>query len=898
MFKSTQTGLLATKTQRPKLPLRLIVRDRLLERMQAAQTKTLTVIKAAAGFGKTSLALAYANQLAQDQQRVAWVSLDQEDNESGQFLRYVAQALCSACPEIDWQGLDLIAEISFIRPKDVVHLLLNALSRIETDIFLFLDDYHTLQDRVMAECMAYFLRHAPSQLHVIITTRLEPDLPLVRLRAMDRLLEIDANALRFDLHDTQRFLEQEGVGNLGEASALQEKTEGWPVMIRIITATSQQSGQAFSDYVQRLSAQNRPINSHFVEMLEGLPADVVSFLLKVSILESLCKPLCAAVTGMAQAGDIFEQLTSQQLLLTPLDTNGLWFRCHPLLQGFLLHRLQMEFQDQVDELHRRAYGWYAQEQRWTDAIRHAIAVGDTEQAVKWVEACAITLLRQGELLTLFAWERIFPPALMKRQIKARLAIAWGMALAVRFDEALKLVSQIEVDSNEIDPRQRESIHCECQTVRAVALALADESEAALLLADASLSLRASGPWTTNTASNVALLGRWKRGEFEQCYLLPWLSFPGDDGAQNVIATVYRQCLLGLVEYSQRHQITALHHFKEAFRVAGDCAGQHSAAAAQPAVLIAQCLYDQGRLGEAKALLLDRLPTINVACMLECVLSAYTILIRTVMALGHRDEAENLLNKATELAHQHRWSRLEARILRERVRVALAEGQVLEASSYVDRLAHLLDREQGKSDVFLDEIRNELDLSTVLLNVGKREWLAAESAKNRISARAVARNNKALELECVVLQAIIAVSDDKHTMDKVSVQTALSMALSCERHQMIFDYFSFLDSLAQERFYQAAQSSAFAGHKVVEQMAKMRLQSQTQCVQGIDYNTVALSPREKNILQKLLEGKSNKEIARDLNVAPETIKTHLKHLFQKLNVSSRSQAVSKYYQRRM
>lgn len=894
MLKSTQAGLLVAKTQRPKLPSRLIARERLLERIKAAQTNTLTIIKAAAGFGKTSLALAYASKLMQAQKRVAWVSLDPEDDEPGQFLRYVAQALYAACPEIDRQGLELIAEISLIRPLDVVRLLLNALSDVEADVFLFLDDYQTLQDRAVAECMAYFLRHAPPQLHVILTTRTEPNLPLVRLRAANQLVEIDASALRFDIEETRQFLEQEGLGSLGEATDLQEKTEGWPVMIRIITATSQQSGQEFSSYVRQLSARSRPINSHLVEMLDGLPTHIVTFLLQISVLESLCKPLCRAVANMAQADEIFEQLTSQQLLLTPLDTEGLWFRCHPLLQGFLLHRLQMEAPELVDGLHRRAYAWYAQEQRWTDAIRHAIAVGDTEQAVKWVETCAIALLRRGELLTLSAWERIFPPELMKRQIKARLAIAWGMALAVRFDEALRLVDQIEADTSTADPKQRESIHCECQTVRAVALALADDSEAALELAEASVATRASGPWTTNTALNVVLLGRLKRGAFDQCYDLPWLSFPGDDGAQNVVATVYRLCLFGLIEYAQLNQATALHHFKEALRVAREYAGPYSAAASQPAVLIAQCLYDQGRLAEARDLLLVRLPAINAACMLECVLAAYTILVRTGVVSGHRDEVEDLLTQAGELAHLRRWSRLEARVLGERTRVALADGQISSAESYVARLRHLLDRERDKSWLQREEINNELGLAQAVLAMAQHDWEEVTTSLSAIQTSAASRNNKALALECLVIQAVVSAAYEKCPAYPATVHTALAMAIPCERLNLFLDYLPLVGAAATERFYQAVLNADHAGAQALGALIETRLLPHQNQEQATPRTEAPLSPREQNILQHLLEGKSNKEIARELNLAPETIKTHLKHLFQKLNVSSRSQAVSRYY----
>lgn len=899
MLERTRTdGLLVAKTQLPKLPARLVPRERLFARMKQGRFCTLTVIKAAAGFGKTSLAMAWANRLVGEGQHVAWVSLDPEDNAPDQFLRYIARALYSACPELNRQGLDLITEVALIRPLDMVHLLLNALNGITEDLFLFLDDYHTLHDRVITACMASLLRHAPPFLHVILTTRTEPDLPLVRLRALNQLTEIDARALRFDIEETSRFLEQEGVEGAEDASALQEKTEGWPVMIRVITATSQQSGHEFSNYVRCLSVRDRPIHSHLADMLNGLPGDVVAFLLQTSVLESLCEPLCRTVTRLDQADRIFEQLTSQQLLLMPLDTEGAWFRCHPLLQGFLLHRLQRESPELICELHRRAYGWYADAQRWTDAIRHAIEAKDTEQAVKWVETCAIALLRRGELLTLCAWERLFPPELMKRQTKARLAIAWGMALAVRFDEALRLAARIEADSHAADQALRDSISCECQTVRAVALSLADEVEAALPLATASMALGASGPWTTNAAANVALLGWWKLGDLDQCYQLPWLSFPGDDGARNVVATVYRFCLLGLIEYTQLHQATALYHFKEALRVARDYAGPYSAAASQPSVFIAQCLYDQGRLDEAKELIFTRLPTINATCMLECVLAASTILIRIASLRGCREEVETLLNRAEELARSHRWGRLEARILRERVRVALLDGQEAAASAYVTRLSHLRAGAKQKSLLIQHEMSNEHDLAEALLLITRQKGHQAMLHLQAVKARAKTRRNQALALEVDSLQALIWEDDKKSLPDPDGLPTGLAQALACGKVQLFIDALPFFRVETRERFRQTVLATPQPGATELADLIKARFLLQQEPYQMVGSGGTPLSPREQTILQCLLEGKSNKTIARDLNVTPETIKTHLKRLFQKLNVSNRSQVVSKYYQNEM
>ncbi|WP_297443506.1 LuxR C-terminal-related transcriptional regulator [Acidocella sp.] len=891
MSVSVSPRLLATKTQRPKLPPRLVARPRVLAQLEGAAPRMLTLIKAAAGFGKTSLAIAWAEHLAARGHRIAWVSLDPEDDEPGQFLLYVAQALRGACPEIEGQALDLISEVALLRPFDVVRLLLNGLADLDDDVFLFLDDYHVLQSPEVAECAGYLVKHAPAQLHLVLTTRTEPNLPLVRLRAQGQLCELDATALRFDLEETAQFLAAEQLGP-DAALTLHEKTEGWPVMMRIIAATSLQAGVEFAGYVRQLSVRNRPIRSHLADMLGGLPPEMVSFLTRCAVLEHLCAPLCAHVTGQPDATAIFETLISRQLLLTPLDADGVWFRLHPLLRGFLVQRLDQETPDTMAALHRRAYGWFAEAQLWTDAIRHAIAVGDTAEAARWVENCAMALLKRGELTTLFAWERTFGPELLRKQVKARLAIAWGMALAMRFDEAIARASRLEAELGSADAQARAALGCECQTIRAVALALSDHTDAALALAEDSLKQRSSGPWTTNTAANVAVIGWWKRAELERCYHVPWISFPGDDGARNVVATTYRLCLLGLVDDQQLHHQAATRQFGEAMRVASAHAGPLSAAAAQPACLLAQELYDQGRADEAEALLSPRLPLVNAVCMIECVIRAYTVLVRVNVARGAREAAERLLEGATQLALSRRWVRLEARLLHERARMALRAGLGEEAASFVARLQHLRATVQDRQSALVAEVQAELDQAGALAHQARGETTQAIALARSAKAQARAHRNRRRELEATALLA--ALQDGPEA--EAALREALALAEGSGHVQLFLDLLPFAAASFAGQLKALAhkpEGTALAGfaHQIAARLPGERAAPPARA-------ELSLSPRETDILQLLVSGQTNKAIARQLNVTPETIKTHIKRIFQKLNVTNRSQAVSRYYQNRL
>ena len=188
--------------------------------------------------------------------------------------------------------------------------LVNDLADVDDEIYLTLEDYHWITNPEVHEALSFFLKHAPSNCHVVLTTRTEPPLPLASLRAQNRLLEIDALALRFDLQEMRRFIEVERPGTLSPSDVrlLHEKTEGWPAALRIVTSTSIQLDQDFGQYVHNLSGVQRPIGAYFEEMLDGLPRDMVQFMLRTAVLARLCAPLCEVVTG-ANSG--------QELLRSP-----------------------------------------------------------------------------------------------------------------------------------------------------------------------------------------------------------------------------------------------------------------------------------------------------------------------------------------------------------------------------------------------------------------------------------------------------------------------------------------------------------------------------------------------------------------------------------------------------
>src|ERR1700733_10302321 len=630
----------------------LVARPRLLAMLSGLPAKRLGVIKAPAGFGKTSLAAAWAEQLEQEGCAVAWLTIDSDDDEATRFLFYLSQAVRHACPDVGAEAIELILENNLIDPPAVLSSLINDLAEIDDDVYLFLEDYHWLSASRIHQTVAYFLKHAPSHCHVVLTTRTEPPLPLATLRAQNQLIDIDSVALRFDMQETQAFLDstKPGVLELPDVQLLQRKTEGWPAALRIISSMRSQSGFGLKEYVHNLSGSQRPIAAYLAEMLDGLPVELVNFMMRTAILDRLCGPLCEAVTGSSSSRTILASLAQRQMLLTPLGNDGVWHRCHTLLAEYLRQRLQADRGIETPELHRRAALWYASQELWTEAVQHAIAAGDSDRAVDWIKNCAMALIKRGDLFTLLEWQRQFPDELMRGQSEVRLAIAWGLALALRFDEALQLATEIENDIAATHLPESDLL-CECQAIRSVAIALKDDSERALPLAEDCVN-RSSDPWTANVASNVVRFGHMQAGDLKQFYATPWMPYSLEEDRRNVFASVYRRCLQGIAELRQIRLTAPEGHCREGLRIAEQYVGPHSVAAALPTSLIARVLYEQGQLDEAEALVIDRASLISSGTMLDCVRSAYFVMARVAAARMNLERAYPLLERAGEQRISH------------------------------------------------------------------------------------------------------------------------------------------------------------------------------------------------------------------------------------------------------
>jgi LuxR family maltose regulon positive regulatory protein len=887
--------ILATKIVPPRSQ-GLIERPRLLGKTSQLAEKRLAVVKAPAGFGKTSLAVTWVEALQQSGKAVAWLTINSDDDEPATFLFYVSHALQRGCEEVGTAALHLIQESFLINPHAFVSSLLNDLADLDDEIYLFLEDYHWITNSEIHEALAFFLKHAPSPCHVVLTTRTEPPLPLAELRAKNQLLEIDASTLRFDLKETQIFLDVERPSTLAPSDLrlLHEKTDGWPAALRIVASTSIESKQGFGQYVQRLSGAQRTIGAYLEEVLNGLPREMVQFMLRTAVLDRFSASLCEAVTGASSGREFLGSIEKRQLLLVPLDEEGVWYRYHPLLAEYLAQRLESDLGNEIPGLHQRASQWYAAQELWTDAVQHALAAGDSIRALSWIKNAAMPLVKRGDLFTLLGWQRLFPSGLMRSQPEIRLAIAWGMALAIRYDEALNLIDEIERDMGANHSPEGEASRCECETVRAVAIALKDDSEAALSIAKGCLG-QSTDPWTANVASNVARLGYLKQGDLKNFYATPWIPYSLDEDTRNVFASVYYRCLQGLAEAQQLRIAAADRYYRDALRLAEQHVGPNSVAAALPASLIARIRYEQGRLEEAEELLIDRLALISDGTMLDCVLSAYWVMARTAIHRRNLERANTLLEWAENQGNTRGWGRLSAAAVFERMRLCLNEDRIEEAAEHLNRLERLSTAYPAPSNCAWSDIHRYTALARAYLASAEERFEDAIAILARLRGELENVRDLHFALRVETLLAIVRVNAKQIVEGLESFSKIIAVFAPLGIYRTILDEGAKVGPLlvafqeSAERTGTSPELMSYVSNLIAGWTARYGSVPAHALTSAV---TDALSAREADILKLIADGLSNKEIARDLAIAPETVKSHVKNIFAKLNVERRAQAVSR------
>jgi LuxR family maltose regulon positive regulatory protein len=393
----------------------------LYERLHQPASSLLTLIVAPPGFGKTTLATQWAQ--SPSGASAAWLSVDEDDDEVGRFLGYVVAALGHVYPQVTPNADALLAATAAPTPRAVITALLNDIATCDAPVALVIDDYHQIKSPAIHDLVTWLLEHMPANFRLLIATRIDPPLPLSRLRARGQLTEIRVADLRFTLDESIAFFAAMGLTlNQADIASLEGRTEGWVAGLQMAALSLSGRDEAYRhQFVAAFTGSHRHILDYLAdEVLERQPEPVLLFLLQTAILNHLTAPLCDAVTGQHDGEAMLTYAEQANLFVVALDEERQWYRYHHLFADVLRHRLNRQFPERIMQLHLRASQWYEANHFYGDAISHAVAASAVDRAADLLETVSRELWTHRAMANMQSWLRLLPDSLI--QNRPRLAL--------------------------------------------------------------------------------------------------------------------------------------------------------------------------------------------------------------------------------------------------------------------------------------------------------------------------------------------------------------------------------------------------------------------------------------------------------------------------------------------
>ncbi len=921
--------LLTTKLYIPSLRPELVPRPRLIERLNAGLYCKLTLISAPAGFGKTTL---LSEWVARCGHSVAWLSLDEGDNDPARFWAYFVAALQTlALSQVEGIeksiGEDVLSAFQAPQPPPIESVLMALINEIAAapqgdhkgrPYVLVLDDYHLITAQPIHDAFTFLLDHLPSQMHLVIAARADPPLPVARLRGRGQLTELRLTDLRFTHDEAAEFLAQVMGLTLAadDVAALASRTEGWIAGLQM-AALSLREKDDVSQFVAAFTGSNRYILDYLLEeVLRREPEYLQTFLLQTSILDQLCGPLCDAVIGdwrleidasaespisNRQSQAILEHLEASNLFIIPLDNERRWYRYHRLFADLLRQRLHQsppsfpparggDERGGAPVLHRRASEWFEQNWLTAEAIDHALAAEDLERAADLIEQNAEATLMRGEVATFLHWVSALPNELVHARPSLCVFYAWMLLM---HGQPLKVIESFLRNADRGD----EIVAGRVTALRGLMAGFRGQMGRAVELSRRALEqlpeedqfVRTFATWLLRTSQLVGGEGMTDSQPLDDVLRM-------SQRAGNVMLSVMVVCNRAelLMRQGQLHKAAAT--YRKALELATDAQGQRMPIAGQALIGLGELSRQWGDLDAAVRYLVEGIELTEQWSEVGS-LEAYISLARIRWAQGDVDRAWQALEKAQELAVKFDLTDLDdLTVAMFQAWMCVAQGNLGPARRWAEErdLYQYVDSpwQEKAGDPYDHRLRKYelLVLARLLIAQGQ----PAEALKLLGSLVPVAewRGRPGMLIEIYALQALAYQAQGDVEQAVVALERALSLA-EPEGHVRIFAD----EGEPIARLLQEAARRGIAPEYVNKSLAAFGVSKDRGTGEPLPSPQTQpllepLSARELEVLRLLNTHLSSTEIAEELFISVNTARFHIKNIYGKLGVHGRSEAIQR------
>jgi len=866
------TALLATKFFAPPRPAGDISRPLLIKRLDTSLSCKLTLVCAAAGFGKSTL----ISQWAQDcPYPSAWLNLDEEDRDPNRFLEYMVDSLDVISQTV---GSGLAAMLRGSPPasaETVLTLLVNQLSKIPGKLVLVLDDYHLAASAGVNETLTFFIDHMPAQLHLVVASREEPQIPLGRLRVNEQLAEIRQQDLRFGLEEADEFFNQGGNVSLSKAQvrALETRTEGWISGLKL-AAMSLKMNKDTETFIASFTGSHHFVQDYLIEeVLHQQPDDIQSFLLRTSVLDRLCGPLCDAVLQSHGGEQILQQLDDANLFIVPLDSERRWYRYHHLFSDLLRQRLGQK--ESASPLHRRASQWYESQGIEIEAFHQATLASDIPGAMRLIEGNGMPLYFRGLTAPVVHWLSSLTHATLNTYPFLWVAFSWSLLFAGQPGQLEEKLSGAEATMRSAphDALTADS-YGQIAVLRAWLAVYRNDSAAIYAHASRALELLNLESRPARTAAHCALgVAQMFRGERAQASVAFSEVIGAGLSSGNVMFSAVASTALAGIQAADCQLHSAAATYREAIKMIGD---PTHVLGFEAHLGLAKIVYDWNELDEADslALLCSELVTLAKS---KSEMGSDLLRARLLSARNEHEAAEALVAQAL--------GPTKTGALTDRVREA-ADLRVL----------HLLRR---------GDIADAADLARVHQLPASLARILLTQGKGLDALRVIESHRRNLEVEFRTqdaLKAMVLQVSIHHAMGQVDnalqlLRECLTKAQSQGSIRLFVDEGEPMQTLLRQLPHETGIAPYISQllNAFGTQATHERRFAVPPAATSSHLPLSAFSHRELEILRLIQAGYSNQDIGERLFLSLSTVKWHNQNIFSKLDVQRRTEAVARAVQ---